>query len=137
MARVTVTVADFRAQFPQFAANCRWLSYRTRLRKRCCSTACGSWQPSMAAAHVLSFQLVPIGGGGSSGGSTAVTGQVTSHTVGPLSTTYATHSGTTTNSNNTKSATDVAFFSSTIYGQHFLALEARTPRVAIGAIVAG
>ena len=136
MARVTVTVADFRAQFPQFAATADAL-IQNALEEALLLHSVRKLSTLYAAAHVLSFQLVPISGGGSSGGSTAVTGQVTSHTVGPLSTTYATHSGTTTNSNNTKSATDVAFFSSTIYGQHFLALEARTPRVAIGAIVAG
>ena len=66
-----------------------------------------------AAAHVLTFMLTgsPISGGGG-GGQQTVTGQLESRQAGPLKESFTTHSGTSTNSNNTKSATDVAYFSS-------------------------
>ena len=134
---VTVTVADFRTQFSEFAATADG-DIQLALDEALLLHSIRKLATLYAAAHVLSYRLTAIsGGGGIGGGSTTTTGQISTKKVGPLEVSYETHSGTTTNSNNTKSATDVAYFSSTIYGQHFLALEQRSPRVAIGAMVAG
>ena len=135
--RVVVTLADFRTQFPEFASTVDG-QVQLALDEALLLHSVRKLATLYAAAHVLAFRLPAQAGGGSSGGGTiVVTGQVASRSVGPLSESFTTHSGTTTNSSNTKSATDVAYFSSTVYGQHFLALEARTPRVGIGAMVVG
>ena len=134
---VTVTVAEFREQFPEFAATDD-VDIQRALDEALLIHRVRKLATLYAAAHVLSYRLTAIsGGGGSGGGATTATGQITKKSVGPLSVEYETHSGTTTSSSNTKSATDVAYFSATLYGQHFLVLEARSPRVAIGATVVG
>ena len=133
---VTVTIADFREEFPEFASTDDSHIQRA-LREALLIHSIRKLATLYAAAHVLSFRLTNIGGGGSSGGSTVVTGQVSSRRVGPLQETFTTHAGTTTSSGNTRNATDIAYFSSTIYGQHFLVLEQRAPRAGIGATVVG
>ena len=134
---VTVTVTEFREQFPEFATTDDAHIQRA-LDEALLIHSVRKLATLYAAAHVLSYRLAAIaGGGGSGGGATTTTGQITKKRVGPLSVEYATFSGTTTNSSNHKSATDVAYFSATVYGQHFLSLEARAPRTAIGAMVVG
>ena len=131
---ITVTVADFRTEFPEFASELDASIQRAldvailyhRIRKKA---------TLYAAAHVLSYHPYVQTGGGSSMGGTTGTGQLSRKRVGPLEVEYETHSGTTTNSNNSKSSTDVAYFSGTTYGMTFLALEQRSPRAAIGAMV--
>ena len=134
MARVTVTIADFRTQFPEFAATLNG-QIQLALDEALLIHSIRKLATLYAAAHTLAFRLPAQAGGGSSGGQTVVTGQVSSRSVGPLTETFTTHSGTTTNSSNTRNATDIAYFSSTVYGQHFLVLEQRSPRTAIGALV--
>ena len=136
---VVVTIADFRARFPEFAATDDG-HIEFALEEALLIHSIRKLATLYAAAHVLSFRLTAIsGGGGSGGGSTVVTGQVSSRSVGPLREEFSTHSGTTQNSssNRGRSPEDIAYFSSTIYGQHFLSLEPRSARAGIGAIVAG
>ena len=134
-ARVTVTIADFRTQFPDVFASTVDSHIQLALDEALLIHSIRKLATLYAAAHTLSYRLTLINGGGSSGGQTVVTGQVASRSVGPLTETFTTHSGTTTNSSNTRNATDIAYFSSTVYGQHFLVLEQRSPRAAIGAMV--
>lgn len=136
MARVTVTVADFRTQFPEFSATPDG-QISLALEEGLLIHSVRKLATLYASAHVLAFRLPtqasPISGGG---GSTVVTGQVSRRRVGPLEEEFTTHTGSTQgNAGSRKSAEDIAYFSSTIYGQHFLALEARSARASIGAIV--
>ena len=139
---VVVTVADFRARFPEFAAT-NDVHIEFALEEALLIHSIRKLATLYVAAHVLSFRLTAIaGGGGSGGGTTTVTGQLESRQVGPLRETFSTHSGTASgggggSSARTRSPEDIAYFSSTIYGQHFLSLEPRTARAGIGAIVAG
>ena len=134
MVRVTVTVADFRTQFPEFASTSD-LAIELALEEGLLLHSIRKLATLYASAHTLAFRLASIAGGGG-GGSTAVTGQLQRRRVGPLEEEFATHSGSTQgNAGSRKSSEDIAYFSSTIYGQHFLALEARSPRASIGAMV--
>ena len=132
---VIVTVSDFRAQFPEFASTADAIIGRALVEAKLLHNV-RKLATLYAAAHVLSFRLASISGGGSGGG-TVTTGQVSRKKVGPLEIEYTTHSGTTAFNNSSKSPEDIAYFSSTIYGQHFLSLEKRAPRTAIGAMVVG
>ena len=137
MARVTVTVADFRTQFPEFAATSDGM-IEMALEEGLLLHSVRKLATLYASAHVLAFRLptqgtTPINGGG---GSTVVSGQVTRRRVGPLEEEFSTHTGTASAAGGTrKSAEDLAYFSSTVYGQHFLALEGRSARATIGALV--
>ena len=74
---VTLTVADFRAQFPEFASTDDAHIMRA-LTEALLLHSVRKLATLYAAAHVLSFRLTAIsGGGGSSGGSTSATGQLT------------------------------------------------------------
>ena len=135
---VTVTVADFRTQFPEFASTADG-RIELALEEGKLLHNVRKLATLYASAHVLSFRLPtqdsPIAGGG---GSTVVTGQVSRRRVGPLEEEFSTHTGTASNAQSTrKSAEDLAYFSSTIYGQHFLALEGRSARSSIGGMVVG
>lgn len=134
---VTVSLADFRAQFPELATRSDAAVQRAieeayllhRIRKLA---------TMYAAAHVLTVNDVDEAGeSGSSAGSVTVHGEISMKKVGPLSLEYTTTSGTQTGNTNTKSAVDVTFFSRTEYGRHFLALEARSARAGMGAMVVG
>ena len=132
--RVTVTVADFRTQFPEFAATTD-AAIELALEEGLLLHSIRKLATLYASAHVLSYRLTAIAGGGG-GGSTTVTGQVSRRRVGPLEEEFSTHTGSTQgNATSRRSSEDIAYFSGTIYGQHFLALEARSPRATIGAIV--
>ena len=138
---VVVTIADFRTRFPEFAATDDG-HIEFAIEEALLIHSIRKLATLYCAAHVLSFRLTAIsGGGGSGGGTTTVTGQLESRRVGPLQETFSTHSGTASgtggSSARTRSPEDIAYFSSTIYGQHFLSLEPRTARAGIGAMVAG
>ena len=138
---VVVTIADFRARFPEFAATDDG-HIEFAIEEALLIHSIRKLATLYCAAHVLSFRLTAIsGGGGSGGGTTTVTGQLESRQVGPLRETFSTHSGTASGGSGGnargRSPEDIAYFSSTIYGQHFLSLEPRTARAGIGAIVAG
>ena len=137
---VVVTIAEFRAQFPEFAATDDG-HIEFALEEALLIHSIRKLATLYCAAHVLSFRLTAIsGGGGSGGGTTTVTGQLESRQVGPLRETFSTHSGTASGTRGgarARSPEDIAYFSSTIYGQHFLSLEPRSARAGIGAIVAG
>ena len=80
--RVTVTVADFRTQFPEFAATTD-AAIELALEEGLLLHSIRKLATLYASAHVLSYRLTAIAGGGG-GGSTTVTGQVSRRRVGPL-----------------------------------------------------
>ena len=91
---VVVTIADFRARFPEFAATDD-VHIEFALEEALLIHSIRKLATLYCAAHVLSFRLTAIsGGGGSGGGTTTVTGQLESRQVGPLRETFSTHSGT-------------------------------------------
>ena len=91
---VVVTVADFRARFPEFAATDDG-HIEFAIEEALLIHSIRKLATLYCAAHVLSFRLTAIsGGGGSGGGTTTVTGQLESRQVGPLRETFSTHSGT-------------------------------------------
>ena len=134
--RVTVTVADFRARFAEFASTSDAI-IELALEEALLIHSIRKVATLFCAAHLLSYSLTNIAGGGSGGGATTTTGQISKKSVGPLSVEYETLSGTTTNSRNSRNPTEVAYFAGTTYGQQFLILEQRSPRAAIGALVVG
>ena len=78
------------------------------------------------AAHLLALESEHTGK--PDGGS----GVVASERIGPKTISYLTQAGTGQNADDRK-----VFFATSSYGRRFLALEARTPRAAIGAVVVG
>ena len=108
--RVTVTVADFRTQFPEFAATPDG-QIELALAEGLLLHSVRKLATLYASAHVLSYRLPAIAGGGG-GGSTAVTGQVSRRRVGPLEEEFSTHTGSTQgNAVSRRSAEDIAYFS--------------------------
>ena len=135
MTRVTVTVSDFRTQFPEFASTSDG-QIELALEEGLLLHSIRKLATLYASAHVLAFRLPTLLNPAGGGGTTTVTGQIRRRRVGPLEEEFSTHAGTTQgNATSRKSAEDIQYFSSTVYGQHFLALEARSARASIGAMV--
>ena len=93
-------------------------------------------------AHLLSVPGIGSGnGGGGSMGQVNIHGEVSRKKVGPLELSYTTltESSATARSGaaNNRNPLEIAFFSRTEYGRHFLVLELRSPRAGMGAMVAG
>ena len=138
---VIVSVADFRARFPEFNTTLDQI-VQDALDEAFLIHSIRKLATLYCAAHLLA---VPgIGSGGSGGGSTGqvtIHGEVSSKKVGPLSVSYTTltesSASSRSSSANNRNPVEIAFFSRTEYGRHFLILELRSPRAGIGAMVAG
>ena len=87
--RVTVTVADFRARFAEFASTSDAI-IELALEEALLIHSIRKVATLFCAAHLLSYSLTNIAGGGSGGGATTTTGQISKKSVGPLSVEYET-----------------------------------------------
>ena len=129
---VTVSIADFRARFPEFNTTLDAV-VQDALEEALLIHSVRKLATLYCAAHLLSVPGAGAGAQGGGMGQIVVHGEVSTKQVGPLSTTF-----TTQDSNATTSTTqdNTAFFSRTEYGRHFLTLEHRAARTAIGATIA-
>ena len=117
------TLAGFRTQFPSFTAEDGAVDLA--LEEAMQYHSINPLATLFCTAHILTLDAGIADG--SAGG-----GEVASEGAGPLRVSYVTQAVGKVGGGSRDS-----FFTSTAYGQRFLALERRTPRTAIGALVAG
>ena len=114
---MVATLADFREQFPEFQSTSddvinRALNEALHIHSR------RTIATLFCTAHILSLEEIRAGGG-------EISPEKTGASAGSLSVNYKTQADEGWE----------AFFTSTSYGKHFLILEKRNARTAIGAFV--
>lgn len=143
--RVTLTIAEFRTRFPEFASTSDAV-IQDRIDEALLIHSIRKLATMYCTAHLIitnGMPSTPISGGGSSmTNNITIHGETQSRQVGPLRETFTTlaESGSSSGSGITANARpqhELTFFGRTEYGRQFLVLEARSPRSTIGAMVAG
>ena len=123
-----VTVADFKTRFPEFTQDDGHI--QLALDEALMIHAINPLATMYCTAHLLtrSAEASKPGANGLEG-----RGEVASEGAGPFRIEYITQAESMGRGQGSRDA----YFTSTTYGQSFLTLEKRTPRSAIGAMVAG
>ena len=109
--------AGFRIQFPEFDSSANDEQVSLALQEARLIHSRRALATLYCAAHILKLSQNPS--------DTNTPGEISSATVGPMTTTYKTQAEKNWQS----------FFTRTEYGRHFLILEQRTARSGIGAMV--
>ena len=121
----TADLAGFRARFPEFESELDG-AVDNVLEEALYIHARLPLATLFCAAHLMQLQKDQTGG-------VLRAGEVAEERAGPLGATYTTQAESAIPGGGSREA----FFTKTTYGQRFLNLEKRTPRTAIGAMVAG
>ena len=119
-----VTVADFKTRFPEFTQDDGHI--QLALDEALMIHAINPLATMYCTAHILKRNADSAAGSDGRG-------EVASEGAGPFRIEYITQAESMGRGQGSRDA----YFTSTTYGQSFLTLEKRTPRSAIGAMVAG
>ena len=132
-----VSVADFRNRFPEFTeADHPDVDVEFAIEEALLIHSVRKLATLYCVAHLLVVEGIGAGANGGGMGQIAIHGEVTELQVDSLRTRFTAQTATQINLGENRSNHET-FFSRTEYGRHFLVLESRSPRAAIGAIVVG